>query len=140
MQIKRYTIDGYIRFVDDKPRITAEFFFDREKDYDEFELTAKIIYKDGTIKKVPLEANCVIDDGLGNPTYACEVDQEEDEFGSGGKGLKKSVFEYQLSEGEERTISKIYINGEYTGSTAYKYAGAYVGSGEGVLVNMGVGL
>ena len=36
-------------------------------------------------------------------------------------------------------ISKIYLNAEYKGSTAEKYAGAYVGSGLGTLANIYTG-
>ena len=136
MQIRRYTIDGYIRFFENKPTITAELYFDRNKTYTNFDLTAKIIYKDGTVRTVSLDAYKGIDDGLGNITEAYEVDEENTEFGPSGKGLKKSMFQYVLKQGEERTISQIFINGEYVGSTDSNYAGAYVGSGEGVSIYM----
>ena len=122
-----------------KPVVTAEFYFDRTKTYTDFKLTLKIIYNDETTKTVPMEALLGVDDGLNNITYEYEVDDENPVYGPAGKGLKKSFFQYDLEEGEERTIRKMYINGEYTGSTESNYAGAYVGSGEGVLVKTGGG-
>lgn len=144
--VKRYTIDGYIKFIDNHPVLNAEFYFDRTKSYTDFDLTAKIVYRDGTIKNVKLVAEGNIDDGLGNldAEDVFEVDQEFPTEGglpnpNGGKGLKKSEFRYHLEDGEDRNISKIYLNAEYKGSTAENYAGAYVGSGEGVLANLGGG-
>ena len=136
MQIKRYTIDGWIKFVDNHPVLTADFYFDREKSYKDFDLTAKIIYKDGTSRNVTLTASYGIDDGLGNMTWDYEVDEEKTEYGEGGKGLKKSSFNCNLEDGEDRLIDRVYLNAEYKGSTEYNYAGAYVGSGEGVLANI----
>ena len=135
LQVKRYTIDGYVRRVDDKPVITAEFYFDRTKSYSNFKLTAKVIYKNGTIKTLPMEAQDGIDDGLLNISEGKEVDEEHPQFGPPGKGLKKSVFQCDL-EGTEDDVSSIYIIGEYNGSTNDTYAGAYVGSGKGVLVHI----
>ena len=136
LQMNRYTIDGYFKYNGNKPVIAAEFYFDRTKSYDDFILTLKIYYKNGTTKSVPMEAIYGIDDGLGNMTYDYEVDEENTNEGPRGKGLKKSYFEYELEDDEINTISKMYINGEYTGSTASNYAGAYVGSGEGVQVKV----
>ena len=137
-KIHRYTIDGYLRHMDHTSNIYADFFFDRKKSYKNFDITAKIVYKDGTIKKVSLEAVYGIDDGLGNITEAYEVDEElEGEFGAKGKGLKKSTFKYALEQGEEDTIDKIYLNIEYKGSTASNYAGAFAGSGQGIVITVG---
>lgn len=136
MQIKRYTIDGWIRNDEKNPLLIADFYFDNKKSYQDFNLTAKIIYKDGTSKNVTLEASYGIDDGLGNITEAYEIDESDPKFGEGGKGLKRSVFTYSLETGEADNIQDIYLNAEYKGSTADNYAGAYVGSGEGVLANI----
>ncbi len=132
MLIKRYTIDGWIRHDGDRAILTADFYFDNEKSYHDFELTAKIVHKNGTTRNVRLTAVNRIDDGLGNITN----DYEVDEATRGGKGLKKAVFEVNLDDGEEETIQDIYLNAEYEGSTESNYAGAYVGSGEGVLANI----
>ena len=128
MQIKRYTIDGWIRFVDNHPVLTADFYFENTKSYTDFDLTAKILYKDGTEKKVSLQAAYGIDDGLGNITEAYEMND--------GVGLKRSTFEYNLSDGEEKIIDKVYLNAEFKGSTETNYAGSFAGSGEGVLANI----
>ncbi len=135
--VQRYTVDGYFKMAGSKPVIAAEFYFDRLKNYDDFDLTLKINYKDGTVKTVGMEAIKGIDDGLGNITDAYEVDVEAgDNNVPHGKGLKKSYFEYELEDGEIDTIDTMYINAEYKGSTSTNYAGAYVGSGEGVLVKV----
>lgn len=136
LQVSRYTIDGWISHHDNGAYLTADFYFDREREYSDFDLTAKILYKDGTVKNVTLDAVYGIDDGLGNiaPTY--QVDEENPLFGPKGKGLKHSTFEYGLENGEEDRIDKVYLNAEYKGSTASTYAGAYVGSGEGTLANI----
>ncbi len=131
MEVKRFTIDAWFKFVDNHPVLAAEFYFDKNRSYEDFKLTAKIVYKNGTVKNVELEPYFGIDDGLGNIADAFEVES--------GKGLKKSEFHYNLEDGEDRTISKIYMNAEYVGSTANNYAGAYVGSGEGELANIYTG-
>lgn len=153
IQVDRYTVDAYLNYVWDDPQnenpeeqhpaITAEFYYDRNLNYDDFKLTAKIIYKDGTIENIDLEAIEFVDDGLGNITNAVQVDQEEQHYDGfnnplpTGKGLNKSVFRYDLQPGEERTIREAYVNVEKVGSTTNNYAGAYTGSGEGVKVKMG---
>lgn len=131
--IKRTTIDCWIR---NGNIITAEFFFDRQKSYTDFDLTAKIIYKNGSEKNIKLEAVKRIDDGLGNITEEYEVDEENPQYGPAGKGLKKSVFEYNLQDGEAQTIQDIYVFAEFKGSTDTNYAGAFSGSGKGVLANI----
>ena len=135
-RVDRYTIDGWIRGEGSTPILTADFYYDRNESYSNFNLTAKILYKDGTEKNVTLKPVKRIDDGLGNITKEYEVDEENPEFGPGGKGLKRSVFEYTLAEGEDRKIQDVYINAEYKGSTATNYAGAFSGSGKGVLANI----
>ena len=129
--IKRYTVDGYFKYTrEQRPVVAAEFYFDKERDYDDFDLTLKIIYKNGTTKSVVMQAQENFEDALGNPVGGYETDEEA----CGGKGLKQAYFEYGLEDGEIDTIDKMYINAEYKGSTASNYAGAYVGSGEGVAV------
>ena len=73
---------------------------------------------------------------MGNITKEYEVDEENPEFGPAGKGLKRAVFEYNLDQGEAEKIQDVYINAEYKGSTATNYAGAFSGSGKGVLANI----
>ena len=135
-QVKRWTIDGWIGNIDDHPTLIADFYFDKERSYEDFEITAKILYKNGNTKNVTLEAHYGVDDGLGNITWAYEADEEHPVFGPPGKGLKRSTFVYELEDGEEKTIQDVYLNAEYKGSTPSRYAGAYVGSGEGTLANI----
>ncbi len=132
LQVKRFTIDGWVANNDEGSTLIADFYFDREKSYSDFDLTAKVILNDGSTKNVILTAKNGIDDGLGNITDGYEVDEQS----SGGKGLKKSTFVSKLEGIQERDIDKIYLNAEYKGSTASNYAGAYVGSGEGTLANL----
>ena len=139
VQVKRYTIDGWIRHEgeDNHAILTADFYFDREKSYTDFDITAKIIYNDGSTENVKLQAVKRIDDGLGNITDKYEVEETVTHFGDDEFGLKKSVFEYVLPNNvDERNIDRVYLNAEYTGSTNYVYAGAYVGSGQGTLANI----
>ena len=139
--VKRYTIDGWVRHDNnnnnDAPILSADFYFDREKTYEDFDITAKIVYKDGTSKNVSLTAKYGIDDGLGNYIKAYEADQEDPTHYLNGKGLKKATFEYPLdSTEEEGNIARVYLNAEYKGSTVSSYAGAYAGSGQGTLANI----
>ena len=127
-EIKRYTIDAYFRHENNKPVINADFFFDKERSYTDFNMTAVIVYKNGKEKNITLTPHKGIDDGLGNITDAYEV--------LDGKGLKKATFQYDLADGEDRTIQDIYLNIEYKGSTNTKYAGSFAGSGRGVKANI----
>lgn len=135
-QIKRYTIDAWIPYIEGHPVLNADFYFDNKKSYNDFELTAIIEYKDGTEKNVKLEAAFGIDDGLGNIAPVYEVDEEHPEFGPAGRGLKKASFQYKLEDGEDKKIKRIYLNAEYKGSTNSIYAGSFAGSGKGVLANL----
>ena len=134
--VKRYTIDGWIKYDNNIPVLTADFYFDRNKSYSDFEITAKIVYNDGSIKNVNLEPVYGVDDGMGNMTWDYESDEENPLYGPAGKGLKKSCFAFLLEENENANIDRIYLNAEYNGSTSESYAGAYAGSGEGQLANI----
>ena len=136
LQIKRYTIDGWIGHDNNSPVLIADFYFDRDKSYTDFDLKAKIVYKDGTTKRVDLKAKFGVDDGMGNITDDYESDEENPKYGPAGKGLRKSTFIYELEDREDETIKDVYLTAEYKGSTDSNYAGAYVGSGEGVLANI----
>lgn len=138
--IKRYTVDARIKFQDNKPVLNADFYFDRTKSYQDFDMTAVIEYRDGTEKTVTLNPVKGIDDGLGNVTDAWEVDEQLGDPNNPdipkGKGLKKACFQFQLNDGEGRGIKRAYINIEYKGSTSTNYAGNYAGSGKGTLANI----
>ena len=135
--VTRSTVDAWINNVEGAPHYYAEVYYDRNNTYKDFDISAKIIYKDGTIDKVSLSHYNKVDDGLGNISIVDEDDQEHPAFGSGGKGLKKAVFIYKLPKGKtDRDIKEAYTNIEFKGSTSDKYAGAFAGSGKGVLANI----
>ncbi|MEE3342924.1 MAG: hypothetical protein VZS44_02420 [Bacilli bacterium] len=138
IQVKRYTIDGYIRYDNERniPVLAADFYFDRTKSYQDFIITAKIVYKDGSNENVTLNPISDFLDGLGNPVDGYEFDQENPDFEFSGKGLKMSRFEFDLQQNADRNIKDVYLNAEYKGSDTYTYAGAYSGSGEGTLANI----
>lgn len=136
-RINRLTIDVNLRFKDNKPVIESYFYFDNRTSYDDYVITAKIVYKDGSSKKFEMKNAKAIDDGLGNVAYAYELDQEAIENGPSGKGLKVAAYSYALEQGEEENISKVYVNVEYKGSTKTTYAGAFAGSGKGVVLEFG---
>ena len=141
IQVKRYTVDAWFRNLENELYIYADFYYHNELFYTNFDLTAKIVYKDGTVKNVVLSPYGKVDDGLDNWSTEPEVDVSVQHAPNvpPGKGLKQSAFVYKLSKDEDKKISKIYLNAEYKGSTAEKYAGAYVGSGLGTLANIYTG-
>ena len=115
--------------------LTAEFYFANTTNYSDYIITAKIEYKDGTSKKVEMTNTKAIDDGLGNVTYAYEIDLEHPAHGPAGKGLKEAVYKYTIPNKDIEKINKVYLNVEYKGSTSTRYAGAFAGSGKGVEIH-----
>ena len=136
-RINRLTVDARLDH-DSKGNyfVSTYFYYDNRTSYTDYKLTAKIVYKDGKSKIVTLENTKKIDDGLGNVTYAEEVDQEKIKDGPKGKGLKVAAYAYSVDEAEAKIVSKIYINVEKVGSTKTSYAGAFAGSGKGMLINV----
>ena len=136
-RINRLTVDARLDH-DSKGNyfVSTYFYYDNRTSYTDYKLTAKIVYKDGKSKIVTLENSKKIDDGLGNVTYAYEVDQEKIKDGPKGKGLKVAAYAYSVDEAEAKIVSKIYINVEKVGSTKTTYAGAFAGSGRGMLINV----
>lgn len=125
-----------IRFRAGEPQVDlfTDFYFDRTTSYSDYIISAKILYKDGSNKIVELENAKKVDDGLGNITYAEEVDEENPAYGAPGKGLKIATYKYTFTIADAKNIDKVYINVERKGSTSTKYAGAFAGSGKGVVV------
>lgn len=115
--------------------LSTDFYFDRETSYDDYVIKATIEYKDGTKKVVTMENSKHIDDGLGNITEYYEVDEENPPHGEPGKGLKKANYKYTFTNSEAKKVNKVYINVEKKGSTKSSYAGAFAGSGKGIVVN-----
>ena len=136
LKISRLVIDGKIKHINNSPVISADLYFDKNKSYTDFIVSAKIVYKDGKNKSIVMNPVYGVDDGLGNVTDTYEFNEETDDLGGNrGKGLKRSTFNYSLSRGEEDTISKVYINVENKGSTSASYAGAFAGSGKGIVID-----
>ena len=136
-RINRLTIDARLDYdVQGNYFVSAYFYYDNRTTYTDYKLTAKLVYKDGKSKIVTMENSKKIDDGLGNVTYAYEVDQEAITDGPTGKGLKVAAYAYSVDEAEAKTVSKIYINVEKVGSTKTTYAGAFAGSGKGMLIDV----
>ena len=136
-RINRLTIDARLDHdAQGNYFVSAYFYYDNRSSYSDYLITAKIVYKNGKSKIVTMENSKKIDDGLGNVTYAYEVDQEAITEGPKGKGLKIAAYAYSVSESEAKTVSKIYINVEKAGSTKTSYAGAFAESGKGMLINV----
>lgn len=143
IKIKRYTIDAWFDHDNLGDFLRADFYYAKNKSYTDFDITAKILYKNGTTKMVNLTPQANVDDGLGNFTDNYYIDQEYPDSNMDpdhdepiGKGLKLSTFRYVLQNGEKDTIQDIYMNAEYKGNDPDVYPGAYSGSGEGTLANI----
>ncbi len=133
VKIKRFTIDGYIR---NNNTLRADFYYDVNDSYEEFIITAKVIYYNGNIEYLTLTPIDHFEDSLGNPINSYVANQEVSIGPNQGKGLNLSAFEAPLGEDAERRVKDIYLNAEYTGSSTSEYAGAYSGSGEGTQANL----
>ena len=143
IKIKRYTIDAWFDHDQEGDFLRADFYYAKNKSYTDFDITAKIVYKNGSTKLVTLTPQARVDDGLGNFTENYYIDQEYPDSHMDpqnddpiGKGLKLSTFRYVLEDGEKDTIQDIYMNAEYKGNDPNVYPGAYSGSGEGTLANI----
>ena len=118
--------------------LVSDFYYDRNTTYTDYKITAKIVYKSGKVKFVEMKNAKFIDDGLGNSLNIYENDEEHPSNTDWpvGKGLKRATYKYAMSEDEAKTVSKIYVNVEFTGSTSSKYAGTLAGSGMGEEVTL----
>ena len=145
VRIVRQTLDVSLGHDNHTAYLSAMFYFDRNRSYTDYVLTAKMVYLDGTTKTVELQNYGKLDMGGDNWVVANEVDEQnppaEDQYGNHtdwplGKGLKKAYYRYEVSDNEARNISKIYVNVEKVGSTTTNYAGALAGSGEGIEIDV----
>ena len=120
--------------------IFSSLYFDRSTTYSDYIVKAKILYKDGTNKTVEMTNANYVDDGLGNTSYNVKEVDSENPIRSDwtkGKGIKIASYQYSLKDEDKSKIAKIYVNVEFKGSTFTNYAGTYVGSGNGVVIEMG---
>ena len=136
--INRRTTDPWIRTNGNKTGIVVETFYDRAKSYSDLDVIAKIVSKDGSSKVVHLSAEKGIDDGLGNIFDDYEIDEQTfgDQNRPKGKGMKRANFVYAMSKEDLKKVDKIYINVEFKGSTSTTFAGNFVGSGKGDIIEM----
>ena len=127
-----------LRTDGNKSGIVVETFYDRAKSYSDLDVIAKIVSKDGSSKVVHLSAEKGIDDGLGNISDVYEVDEQTfgDQNQPKGKGMKRANFVYSMSKEDLKKVDKIYINVEFKGSTSTTFAGNFVGSGKGDIIEM----
>ena len=140
VKVVRQAITAKVDHRGKKVGVYATMYFDRKTTYTDYLVTSKIVYKDGTSKIVEMKNSKNIDDGLDNHAYVYELDEEnhpEYRDFPVGKGLKQACYEYELTQEELKKIDKIYVNVEFKGSTSDNYAGAYVGSGNGVVIEVG---
>ena len=123
---------------DDKFHVDAEIYYNRNTSYTNYLVTAKCLFNDGTTKIIELKNANHLDDGLGNGADVLEADEENPprQEWPQGKGLKRAAFTTVLSAEEAAKVDKIYINVEKRGSSSTSYAGAYSGSGKGVVIDM----
>ncbi len=111
--------------------IRAELIFDEKTSHEDYEITAKIVYRDGSTKLVTLENLGWVDKNYGgelafSKEYAGEMS---------GKGLKRANYGYAIDEDRyEDSIEKVYFNIRYSGTTTENYAGTFAGSGRGIVL------
>lgn len=113
--------------------IRVELIFDEETSYEDYELTAQIVYTNGTSELVELENLGWVDTNYGgNLVFTNEYSGE-----MSGKGLKRANYGYEIPGSRfEEDIETVYFNIRYSGTTEENYAGTFAGSGRGiVLVN-----
>ena len=112
----------------DNTYVEVDLLFDDQQSWDEYEVNATIVFKDGTYKKQTLTNLKAIDKGGANVFY-----DEETQF---GEHLKTAAFGLDL-DGDEHyfeSIEGIYINVRKSGSTEENYAGTYAGNGRGLFI------
>ncbi len=111
--------------------IRAELIFDEATSHEDYEITARIIYRDGSTKLVELENLGWVD-----KNYGGEIDFSEEYSGEmSGKGLKRANYGYAIDDDRyEDDIERVYFNIRYSGTTAENYAGTFAGSGRGIVL------
>ena len=117
--------------------IYSDVYFDRGYNWDDLNITIKVVYKDGTSKLVEMENAKHIDDGLGNSKDIYENDEEDPARTEWpvGRGLKRAVFKANFTNDEIKKVDKMYINIEYKSESNTFYAGNYAGSGKGEVID-----
>lgn len=110
--------------------IRAEFTFADYTTYEDYELTATLIYGDGTEDVQEMTNLGWIDENYGgNLIYTREYDGAQS-----GKGLKRANYGIALTTEEMWDIKGVYINVRYSGGDEEVYAGTFAGSGKGYYI------
>lgn len=108
------------------PHLEVMLSFDNETSWNDYEVNATLVMKDGSYKKSTLENLGAIDIGGGNVYY---VDHME-----GGTNFDIASFGLDLTEEELNNIDGVYVNVRKSGSTDENYAGTYAGNGRGIYI------
>lgn len=108
------------------PHLEVMLSFDNQTSWNDYEVNATLIMKDGSYKKSTLENLGAIDIGGGNVYY---VDHME-----GGTNFDIASFGLDLTEADLNSIEGVYVNVRKTGSTDENYAGTYAGNGRGIYI------
>ena len=110
--------------------IRVEMIFDEETSYADYELTAQIVYLDGSVESVSLENLGWVDENYGgNLVFAPEYSGS-----MSGKGLKRANYGYTIDDNRfEEDIATVYFNIKRSGTTEENYAGTFAGSGRGII-------
>ncbi len=107
--------------------VNAIVYFDSSRDCDDYNLFAKLEYKNGSNKTIQLAPAEEHDDGYGNINPGC--------IEEGGTNLKKG---YYTAEADVKLnqLSGIYFTVSKAGSTSTSYAGTLSGSKRGIYLNL----
>lgn len=115
--------DNFGPNMTETPKAIAKVYYPEGESYEKYEVYATIFYSDDTSVMKKAGVSEIKVDNLGNPvapgTYMFK----------GGKGLKYSNYEVELSEDVVGVAFNVVKAGALTGET---YSGSYIGSGDGV--------
>lgn len=115
--------DNFGPNMTETPKAIAKVYYPKGESYEKYEVYATIYYSDDTSVMKKAGVSEIKVDNLGNPvvpgTYMFK----------GGKGLKYSNYEVELSEDVVGVAFNVVKAGALTGET---YSGSYIGSGDGV--------
>lgn len=133
IRVNRMTFDPYIQteWTPNGPEpatLKGDFFFDSNTSNTDYEITAKIVYKNGKTKTVVMENANDIELGGDNHIFAPET--------NGGTNLKIATYKINLESDYEEKIDSVYFNIKKTGSTSTNYAGTFAGSGNGIYMKI----
>lgn len=133
IRIIRTTLTGDLKGPDeimqkDNAYLESYFYFDSATSWDDYDVTATIIYRNGNKRIETLSNLGKVDVGGGNVVDVNET--------SAGENLKVAVF-YLDFDGDnpgitEEGLDGIYFNVTYKGSTDDEYMGTFAGNGRGI--------